>query len=151
MTTPLTFTGVAHPPPRAVRAHPSDLSTGELVGTRIAGLPIHIEHDTSRPSVGHVLTSYEGARGEMKVIGQVTDTSTAARVVSGELRGLSLGTDCVQSMDGNVLSRHQKELSLCEEGRRSGTWITDIAGKRVHEIAAFSKNHGLRTTIEHHR
>lgn len=42
-------------------------------------------------------------------------------------------------MAGNVLTRHQKELSLCEEGRRNGTWITELDGKVVHTVAAFSK------------
>ena len=56
------------------------------------------------------------------------------------MRGLSLGTDCVQTMDGDVLNRSQKELSICKEGRRTGTWITDIENKTVHTVACFSKN-----------
>ena len=72
----------------------------------------------------------------------VNDPDVAAKVRSGQLRGLSLGTDVVRSTDGDVLIRAQKELSLCAEGRRKGTWITDIDGKRVHEVAAFSKRHG---------
>jgi hypothetical protein len=71
-------------------------------------------------------------------MGRVTDAATAERVKSGDLRGLSLGTDCVQAMDGTVLSRAQRELSLCEEGRRSGTWITELNGQKVHEVACFS-------------
>tara|TARA_B110000444_G_C18488721_1_gene432507 strand:+ start:38 stop:547 length:510 start_codon:yes stop_codon:yes gene_type:complete len=139
------FKGIAHPPAKAVRDHPSDLSAGEMVGTQAGGLPLHVEHDTSAPKVGHVLTSFQGSRGEMRVIGQVTDPSIAAKVMSGELRGLSLGTDCVQSMDGDVLSRYQRELSLCEEGRRNGTWITDIDGKNVHQVAAFSNRAGAQS------
>jgi hypothetical protein len=135
---PLTFRGIAHPPAKSQRDHPSDLSAGELAVTNANGLPIHVEHDTSTPSVGHVLASYEGTRGELRVIAQVNDQATARRVESGELRGLSLGTDCVADMSGNVLSRHQKELSLCEEGRRSGTWVTHIGDRQVHSVAAFS-------------
>ena len=138
MSTPLVFKGIAHPPAKKSRDHPSDLSAGELAVTNANGLPLHVEHDTTAPSVGHVLASYEGTRGELRVIAQVTDPSTARRVESGELRGLSLGTDCVQSLDGQVLSRSQKELSLCEEGRRSGTWITTINDTPVHTVAAFS-------------
>jgi len=138
MDAPLTFRGIAHPPAKGVRDHPSDLSAGELAITNTNGLPLHVEHDTSRPSVGHVLASYEGTRGELRVIGQVTDPIVAAQVKSGELRGLSLGTDCVADMSGTVLSRHQKELSLCEEGRRSGTWVTHIGDRIVHSVAAFS-------------
>lgn len=111
---------------------------GELAVTNANGIPLHVEHDTSAPSVGHVLCSYEGTRGELRVIGQVSDQATARRVESGELRGLSLGTDCVQSMDGQVLSRSQRELSLCDEGRRSGTWVTHIGDRQVHSVAAFS-------------
>lgn len=131
-------TGIAHPPAKSFRDHPSDLSAGELAVTNAHGLPLHVEHDTTQPSVGHVLASYEGSRGELRVIGQVTDPAIAEQVKSGELRGLSLGTDCVSDLSGNVLSRHQKELSLCEEGRRSGTWVTHIGDRVVHQVAAFS-------------
>jgi len=71
-------------------------------------------------------------------MGQISDADTARRVSSGELRGLSLGTDCVQDIEGNTLSRKQKELSICEEGRRTGTWITHLGDKQVHEVACFS-------------
>ena len=138
MSAPLTFRGIAHPPPKAVRDHPSDLSAGELLATRAGGLPLHIEHETHRPSVGHVLASYPGPRGELRVLGQVTDPKVAQQVIAGDLRGLSLGTDCVGDLEGNVLTRHQRELSLCEEGRRNGTWITDIGDKVVHQVACFS-------------
>lgn len=135
---PLTFRGIAHPPAKKTRDHPADLSTGELMATQVAGLPIHVEHDTLLPSVGNVLTSYEGNRGELRVMGQINDPETARKVREGSMRGLSLGTDCVSTMDGRVLSRSQRELSVCEEGRRNGTWITEIDNKLVHTVAAFS-------------
>lgn len=145
---PLIFKGIAHPPAKNARDHPSDLSVGELAATArggLNGLPIHIEHDTAAPSVGNVLTSYEGTRGELRVMGQITDRETAAKVRSGELRGLSLGTDCVQTLDGDVLNRSQRELSVCEEGRRSGTWVTHVDNQLVHSVAAFStKANGAR-------
>lgn len=143
--TPLTFRGIAHPPAKNSRDHPSDLSAGEILATTAGGLPLHVEHDTSSNPVGHVLASYEGTRGELRVIGQVTDESVASRVTRGELRGLSLGTDCVGDMEGRVLSRHQKELSLCSEGRRNGTWITDINDRSVHSVAAFSAKGAWRS------
>ena len=139
MSAPLTFRGIAHPPAKATRDHPSDLSAGELLATNTHGLPVFVEHETNRPSVGHVLASYSGPRGELRVLGQITDPGVAQQVIAGDLRGLSLGTDCVGDLAGNVLTRHQKELSLCEEGRRNGTWITDINDKVVHSVAAFSK------------
>lgn len=145
-TAPLVFKGIAHPPAKGRRDHPSDLSVGELnatAGGRLNGLPVHVEHDTTASSVGSVLTSYEGSRGELRVIGQITDPKIASQVRSGELRGLSLGTDCIQAMNGDVLTRSQKELSVCEEGRRNGTWITHLDNKLVHTVAAFSKaSHG---------
>ena len=139
----LTFRGVAHGPGMQTRKHPADLSAGELVGVAqgaLNGLPLHIEHDTSSASVGSVLASYMGTRGELRVLGEITNPEIEKRVMNGELRGLSLGTDCLQDMDGATLSRHQKELSLCAEGRRTGTWITDIDNKRVFEVQCFSKS-----------
>lgn len=148
---PLNFKGVAHGPGSMNRKHPADLSSGELValeGSALNGVPIHVEHDTTQAPVGHVLASYEGARGELRVIGQVTDAEVKKQVIDGTMRGLSLGTDCVQTMDGNVLNRSQQELSICKEGRRTGTWITDIENKTVHTVACFSKNAtGTRTAI----
>jgi len=141
--TSLIFKGVAHPPAKGTRDHPSDLSFGELDANgngKLNGLPVHVEHDTGTPSVGNVLTSFEGSSGELRVIGQITDPSTADQVRNGTLRGLSLGTDCIQSMDGSVLTRSQKELSVCGEGRRNGTWITHLDNKLVHTLAAFSKS-----------
>ena len=133
------FRGIAHGPARQDRAHPSDLSPGELEATQMGGLPLHVEHRTDESPVGHVLSSYTGGRGELRVIAKVEDPITAQEVRNGSLRGLSLGTDCVASMNGDVLSRSQKELSLCAEGRRKGTWITDIDGKQVHQVHNFSR------------
>ena len=147
---PLTFRGVAHGPGRADRNHHADLCAGELLGVAsgsLNGLPLHIEHDTSSTSVGSVLTSYMGSRGELRVMGQISDADTARRVSSGELRGLSLGTDCVQDIEGNTLSRKQKELSICEEGRRTGTWITHLGDKQVHEVACFSSRFPAGTSV----
>jgi hypothetical protein len=134
----LIFKGIAHPPPKAVRDHPSDLNAGELAVTQAAGLPLHVEHETNGPAIGNVLASYPGTRGELRVIAKVDDPNIAEQIRNGSMRGLSLGTDCIQSMDGHVLSRYQKELSVCEEGRRSGTWITEVDNKLVHTVAAFS-------------
>ena len=139
----LIFKGVAHPPPKSARDHPSDLSVGELaatVGSKLHGLPVHVEHDTSTASVGNVLTSFEGCKGELRVIGQITDPVVAEKVRNGTLRGLSLGTDCIQSMNGEYLSRSQKELSVCGEGRRNGTWITHLDDRLVHTVDVFSNS-----------
>jgi hypothetical protein len=133
------FKGIAHPPAKGKRDHPSDLSVGELAAAQMGGLPVFLEHQTGDAPVGSVLTSFEGRRGELRVVGQIHDESIQQKVRDGSLRGLSLGTDCIASMDGSVLSRSQKELSVCAEGRRHGTWITDVDGQTVHHVAEFSK------------
>jgi len=148
MSEPLIFKGTVHPPAKSNRDHPSDLSAGELLATTgalLSGLPLHVEHDTRLPSVGNVLASYEGPRRELRVIAKVDDPDIAAKIRSGELRGLSLGTDCVKGMDGQVLSRSQRELSVCEEGRRNGTWVTHLDNQVVHQLACFSAKGACRT------
>ena len=149
MSEPLVFRGVAHPPAKSKREHHSDLSVGELAGIakgNLGGLPLHVEHDTSVPAVGNVLSSYEGKNGELRVMAQVEDPTVAQEIRNGSLRGLSLGTDCVMDMDGSTLSRSQKELSVCEEGRRDGTWITHIGGQLVHQVACASNRFGTLAT-----
>jgi hypothetical protein len=140
--TSVTFKGIAHPPPLTPRNYPSDLSAGEVLSTQLGGLPIHVEHDTASTPVGNCLASWPGSRGELRVMGEITDPDVAQQVKNGALRGLSLGTDCIQDLKGSVLNRFQKELSVCAEGRRSGTWITDINNTPVHSVAVFSNNKG---------
>jgi hypothetical protein len=123
---------------------------GELAGIcrgNLGGLPLHVEHDTNSPAVGNVLSSYEGKNGELKVIATVDDATVAQQIRRGSLRGLSLGTDCILDLDGTTLSRSQKELSVCEEGRRDGTWITHIGNQLVHEVACASKQGKLHAPL----
>ena len=62
-----------------------------------------------------------------------------AEMQAGQLRGLSLGTDMVMDETGSVLYRSQAELSICEEGKRDGTWVDTIDGRTVHAVACASK------------
>ena len=71
------------------------------------------------------------------------------KVRDGTLRGLSLGTDMVLNETGDVLYRAQGELSICEEGRRPGTWIDTVNGKTVHRVACVSAQRaGLDERLE---
>jgi hypothetical protein len=62
----------------------------------------------------------------------VHDEKMKQQIRDGTMRGLSLGTDMIGSADGEVIYRGQAELSVCEHGRRNGTWIDTVDGKRVH-------------------
>lgn len=135
--------GVAHPPPCGRRADPSDLSAAEIARTQLAGQPLHWEHDT-RDRVGTVLASWEGLDGSLRMRARVTDPEVEKRVRNGTGRGLSLGTDLISTDTGTVLMRAQRELSVCKEGRRDGTWIDTVDGKRVmqrHKASRGAKNH----------
>lgn len=141
----LQFQGVAHPPPaRGGREHPADLNRAEISNTVLAGTPLLVEH-ASGTNCGHVLTSWEGPRGELQVLANVNNADIEQQIHMGSLRGLSLGTDMIKSVDGNILYRGQQELSVCEEGRRNGTWIHRINGKQVYDKQDFSKS------APHHR
>jgi hypothetical protein len=70
---------------------------------------------------------------------------------AGKMRGLSLGTDLVSDTNGDVLYRGQAELSVCEEGRRQGTWIDTINGTRVHQRANASMQSACLRRIRVHR
>lgn len=135
---PLAIRGVAHPPPsRAGRGNSADLSRAEIQGTDLAGKPLLNEHDASE-RVGTVLASWEGPRGELRIAANVEDPQAQQQVRDGSLRGLSLGTDMIMNMNGEVAYRGQAELSVCAEGRRPGTWIDNVNGQVVHAVETFS-------------
>lgn len=138
---PLTFSGVAHPPPGKQRGNVADLSRAEISTTnmgRNGGTDLLLEHDHGA-RVGTVHASWEGRNGELRVLGVVNDAAAAASVRSGATRGLSLGTGVVSDASGATLMRTQDELSICEEPRRGGCFIDQIDGKSVRSVACFSK------------
>lgn len=125
--------GVAHPPPsQGGREDPADLTAAEMNCQRLAGRPLLNEHQGGE-RVGTCLTSWEGQHGELRISAAVSDPKMQKQILNGSMRGLSLGTDMVGSVDGKVLYRGQAELSVCEQGRRSGTWIDTINGKNVYK------------------
>ena len=150
----LQFRGVAHPPPArgGKRANIADLSAAEIhelerlenrnLGSG-AGTDVLVEHDHAA-RVGRVTSSWEGLRGELRVSGTVTDPAAIAEIKRGNLRGLSLGTGVLQSVDGRALKRDQDEISLCADPRRKGCWIDHIDNVCVRAVACASKRGGAR-------
>ena len=145
MTTPLSIRGVAHPPPRrdGTRGNPADLSRAEIQSTDLAGKPLLNEHD-AEARVGTVLASWEGPRGELRIAANVEDPQAQQQVREGTLRGLSLGTDMILGMDGQVAYRGQAELSVCAEGKRPGTWVDNVGGQVVHAVETFSSRNASK-------
>ena len=135
--------GTAHPPPGGCNSDPADLNAAEIGTTNVAGRPLLNEHDSSA-RVGTCLASWEGTRGELRIAAEVSDPAAIEQVRNGSLRGLSLGTDMVLDQQGDVLYKKQAELSICAEGRRPGTWITEVDGKVIHRHATFSKDEWRR-------
>ena len=147
MTAPthIDIRGTAHPPPPASgkRGCVADLSRAEIGATNIAGRPLLEEHQYDK-RVGECLASWQGTDGSLRVAARVTDPGAIEKVRDGTLRGLSLGTDMVLNETGDVLYRAQGELSICEEGRRPGTWIDTVNGKTVHRVACASAQRAKR-------
>ena len=102
-----------------------------------------MEHEPERRA-GECLASWQGTDGSLRVAARVTDPVAIQKVRDGSLRGLSLGTDMVMDEKGDVLFRSQGELSICEEGRRPGTWIDTVNGKTVHRVACASAQRAKR-------
>ena len=89
--------------------------------------------------MGTCLASWPGTDGSLRIAASVEEPNAIQQVRDGTLRGLSLGTDMVLNESGDVLYRNQAELSICEEGRRPGTWVDTIDGRTVRQVACFSK------------
>jgi hypothetical protein len=140
-TKPLSIRGVAHPPPprRGGRANRADLTNAEIGGTNLAGKPLLCEHDHG-DRVGTVLASWRGRDGSLRIAANVEDAQAIQAVKRGEMRGLSLGTSMILGEDGNVAFRGQDELSICEEGKRPGTWIDTMDGRPCRAVECFSKS-----------
>ena len=62
------------------------------------------------------------------------------------MRGLSLGTGMTLDGDGNVAFRGQDELSICEEGKRPGTWIDTMDGVPCRPVSASQSRRTVRRT-----
>ena len=147
---PLRFKGVAHPPPRrdGRRDNPADMSAGEIATANLGlsgGTQLLYEHDHGQ-RVGHVTSSWEGPRGELRVSGVVTDPQTERDVRSGQTRGLSLGTSVITGEAGQRIHAQTDELSLCTEPRRGGCYVTELEGRSVHRAATFAKPRGKPLT-----
>lgn len=136
----LSFVGIAHPPASSRRGNVADLSNAEIATQRLGGLPLHLEHDTSAAPVGRVQTSWQSSRnGDLRVLAEVNDADVERQIKNGSMRGLSLGTEMLMNADtGGVLRRAQSELSVCEEPRRPGCYITEVNGRTVHRSEQFS-------------
>ena len=79
--------------------------------------------------------------------GEQEEPNAVRRIRDGTTRGLSLGTDMILTEDGSVISRIQKECSVCVEGKRNNTTIDTINGALVHQVACHSKD---RDSALHH-
>ena len=137
MADTLRITSVAHPAASSCHGHPADLNDAEIASTKLSGLPVYHEHETSGAPIGTVLTSYQPLRGEdagaLMCESVITDQDAIKRIESGQERGVSLGTELRYDMDGKVVSRINQELSVCEQGARPGCVTKWIA--KNHEPA----------------
>lgn len=144
---------IAHPPPRrdgkrnnAADLNAAEISTSHLGRKGLPGRPVLVEHDHAGGHVGHVLASWEGPAGELRVEGVLHDPTAKGQVSSGRMRELSLGTSVHKDManGGSVLMRQHDELSICEKAARPGCIITEVDGQRVGSSHHFSKPRGAR-------
>ena len=138
---PLAIRGVAHPPPprNGKRINKADLTRAEIDSTNLQGKRLLREHDHG-DEVGTVLASWRGRDGSLRIAANVEDPGAIEQVKKGEMRGLSLGTSMILAEDGSVAFRGQDELSICEEGKRPGTWIDTMDGRPCRAVECFSKS-----------
>lgn len=134
--------GTIHPTPPVVgRYEIDDLTRREIQTTRLGASatshahPILEEHDGG--PVGTVITSWRASDGRLKMAGVVENSDVASRVRSGELRGLSIGSQVHHKHGGNPLDEGSRvlhsihEVSLCKEPRRPGCYVEEINGVPV--------------------
>lgn len=142
----LFFEGVAHPAPKDIAdKHKADLPSAEIAAM-CARCPVHVEHDDSK-DVGRITTSWEH-RGQLKVAGVLDDPEAVRAVRSGEMRGLSLGTNVMLDTDGRARARTLKECSIVATPARPGCYLDKIDGRRVLAVHCAS-GAGARPPARH--
>ena len=133
--------GVVHPPGKK---HPSymghDLRAEEIdfVVRKWRHIPVYLEHDHAKGSIGWVSHFEKGGSGELIAHMMI---STKSKVGQDTIRGmmdhtyqeLSLGQFSV--MKGGAVTRIKPaEVTICRKGARDGTsiqWFTDATQKQV--------------------
>ena len=144
----LTFVGTAHPRAPPKRAHVADFNNAEIATTDLGrkrgssseftGTPILVEHED--PKVGRIMTSWQGPGGSFRVLGRVYDKAAEDAIRSGRMRGLSLGTQVIQSQQAAAecstdgLHRAVHEVSICEVPRRHGCYVHEVDGQEVDTL-----------------
>ena len=106
---------------------------------RMRNLPVKTEHAGSQ--VGHVITSFLDASGNLNCVMQLSQSSVPASLAQGFVRDglaldLSLGyTVDIQNTDSKLHAKEKKivEVSLVRKGARRGCHITayEEEGKQV--------------------
>lgn len=143
----LRFVGTAHPPDSGKRSHPADYDHAEIITTNLGhrgrhggSTPILIEHEGD--PVGYVLSSYRGIKNSLRVLGVIDDEHAEELVRSGKMLGLSLSTDVIhrEGEEDKPLLRTVTELSICEEPRRPGCYISEVDGERYHTATMAASN-----------
>lgn len=151
-----TITGTAHPPPSANPRTIADFNAAEIATTARSldlskDLPVLVEHEGGPR--GTVLSSWEGPRGELRIMAKVDDPEAERQLHSGELSELSLGT-FVTEVGTKVCRKRVQEVSLVEKGARHNCIIDYIDDKRVGcMVNASKRSHGgvrLNKYIEEH-
>jgi hypothetical protein len=89
------------------------------------------------------LSSWERADGSLAVSGVIRDAEAEKLVASGKMRGLSMGTSVLQTASGERLMSVHDEVSICEEPRRLGCYITEVDSRPVRSVHAFSRKGAL--------
>jgi hypothetical protein len=134
----VTITGTAHPPPSKHRENIADFNAAEIATTDLSrmAIPVLVEHEGH--TRGKILSSWEGTKGELRVMARVTDKDAELKLRSGELPELSLGTS-VFAVGADVCHKRVQEVSLVEKGARQNCIIDSIDGQQVRTLVQASK------------
>lgn len=123
---------VYHPPPTRNRKFTGPAFTEpevETVQKLYKGKPVYVEHDSSKPAIGHVKSFQRGPNGELMCYLYI-DSSTAAakevirKIKQGEYRDVSIGFLAAVSEDYRMFDQFVlQEISIVEKGAMPNTNI----------------------------
>ncbi len=131
------FRGIVHPRAEVPGYDGLKLTRNDMIlaAHRLPGTPLHVEHEANRDAIGKVLSADVTDDDQLEIVAEISRKTVEGakminRIRSGEIDGLSLGTEheifVGRGMTPLVLDKRVTEVSVVKDPALKGTRITEV-------------------------